>query len=187
MGPYADITFFTKYQTFLVGLLGFLGVMATLWWNARLARVARIEAAAHERATLRVAIIEELKLVKAAFELRISQSDPKTADYSYIPKRQLPSTIYDKLVDRIGLLTSEEVAAVMHAYGLLEQLPERLGLISEEVTEHDGVPSHMSDSFFIVKSEHMDEARRIHESYLKVIEVAINKLTANMPESKARR
>ena len=30
--------FFKTYQTLIVGFLGFLGVMTTLWWNARLQR-----------------------------------------------------------------------------------------------------------------------------------------------------
>jgi hypothetical protein len=35
---------FDHYQTTIVGLLGFSGVILTLWWTARLARIAREEA-----------------------------------------------------------------------------------------------------------------------------------------------
>lgn len=170
MGPYDDITFFTKYQTFLVGLLGFLGVMATLWWNARQARAAREETVRHERATLRTAMIEELRLVKGAFELRIEQTARDSrADFSYVPKR-LPILIYDRLLDRIGILSSSEVAAIMHAYGIVQQLPDRLRLISK--TPED------NPDFFEVESEQFEMLRGIHERYLQVVDEAIRKLEA---------
>jgi hypothetical protein len=37
------------FQPGIVGLLGFLGVMATLWWNGHLARTARRETIEHTR------------------------------------------------------------------------------------------------------------------------------------------
>src|SRR4051812_21261082 len=56
---------FIKVQTSIVGVIGFTGVMITLWWNARLARQGRLATLRQTRRTLRTALREELTLVRA--------------------------------------------------------------------------------------------------------------------------
>jgi hypothetical protein len=55
-------TWIQEFQTLTVGIIGFAGVISTLLINARQAREQRREERRHERQTLRVALIEELKI-----------------------------------------------------------------------------------------------------------------------------
>jgi hypothetical protein len=56
------------FQAGIAGILGFLGVILTLWINARLARAARLNAIEHERTSVRVAFAEELKLIEKSLK-----------------------------------------------------------------------------------------------------------------------
>jgi hypothetical protein len=54
------------YQTLIAGSLGFLGVMATLWWNGHLQRKLEERRERREASALRTALIEELKQQREA-------------------------------------------------------------------------------------------------------------------------
>ncbi|HEY1897011.1 MAG TPA: hypothetical protein VGG62_12090 [Terracidiphilus sp.] len=59
-------TFVQQYQTLIVGILGFTGVMATLAINAWLARKAERRKIEHETRVLRIALTEEMKVQRDA-------------------------------------------------------------------------------------------------------------------------
>ena len=78
------------------------------------------------------------------------------------------------LLDRIGLLAESEVAAVMRAYLLIRQMPERLELIREL-----GTKDERYERFVRVGGKLFATAKQMHENYLEDIDAAISVL----PES----
>lgn len=66
---------FDKFQTFIVGILGFGGVIFTIYMNACLSRVQHERQIGHERESLRTALCSELTLIKNIFCNRCEQTD----------------------------------------------------------------------------------------------------------------
>jgi hypothetical protein len=66
-------TFFKDYQSAIVGAVGFLGVMLTLWVNARLARISRETTITHQRNSVRAAIAGELGLLEYEAKLMLDE------------------------------------------------------------------------------------------------------------------
>ena len=60
--------FLTEYQTLIVGTIGFLGVMLTIFATAQMNRRQHAREAEHEARIVRTALLVELKLAKEAFE-----------------------------------------------------------------------------------------------------------------------
>ncbi len=57
-----------NYQTLIVGVVGFAGVILTLLYNAKTARAQRDEEREHERRALRAALIAELQINRYSLE-----------------------------------------------------------------------------------------------------------------------
>lgn len=107
------------FQTFIVGGLGFLGVVVTLIVNASLARSQREAVATHERTCLRVALKEELTLLRQTYEHQAKDllRAPEDEDgYHDIPPYEMTS-VYQAMLPKIGALSPKEVSLVLQAYG----------------------------------------------------------------------
>ena len=106
------------YQTLIVGIVGFGGVMLTLAFNAHLARQQREEELARERFKLRIALLEELKIIRSGLQEALERSEGLEVEGTgvYYLHNVPISGAYDLFLDRIGLLTPEEVSKVMLAY-----------------------------------------------------------------------
>jgi hypothetical protein len=118
------LEWYQPFQTSVVGLLGFTGVIATLRWNARTAREGRRETFERERASLRAGLIEELKLLRAvcssactycedAHERNMDREDDEPP--VFISRYEEPQ-IFASLADKIGLLPPIEVACIIRAH-----------------------------------------------------------------------
>jgi hypothetical protein len=106
-----------KFQSGLVGLLGFFGVMMTLWWNARLARQARQETYDREAQSLRSSLIEELEILR--LDMATNYWDIVDALTSGSDVRTLlpfiPITVYPEVIDKLGTLRSREIRYIIRA------------------------------------------------------------------------
>src|SRR5215470_2576002 len=106
--------FTMQYQTLIVGILALLGVIATLAWNARLARRQHDRQVQHERAVVRVALRAELQEIAAAYRHRIETLE---VDEGRFEGTRLPldtmTDVYKSLIQRIGLLSETEVRAAL--------------------------------------------------------------------------
>ncbi|HZL61467.1 MAG TPA: hypothetical protein VFC32_04120 [Pseudolabrys sp.] len=122
------------FQTLIVGIIGFAGVIATLWFNARQARNQRIDERHHESEALRTALIEELKIIRESVTENAAGSD-KSQD-AFVPTDPMDDA-YRAFTHRIGLLSEGEVRKVMYAYLTLRTYNAKLFLI--------GVPTHTSE------------------------------------------
>ena len=145
-------TWIENHQNLTVGIIGFLGVIATLLYNARQAGIQRRKELFHERQTLRVALAEELRINRESFVRSIKSLDTDTAldkapgggEY-WVPTDEMED-VYRSFIDRIGLLSQFEVRKIMNAYLTLRAYTAVLLLQSiplETDVRHVPVPSQM--------------------------------------------
>ena len=158
------------YQTIVVGVVGFAGVICTIRFNAKNARNERRAERDHERDTLRVALIAELKinrrtLTENTSTLRECSSDPESK--AFIPTDPM-NHAYLTLVPRIGLLSEDEVSKVMEAYLTLETLDAKLFLL--------GVPVPTSPRHVDVPGTNLRAVAQMQESVVPLVEAAIDAL-----------
>jgi hypothetical protein len=82
--------------------------------------------------------------------------------------------VYTHSIERLGLLSSEQVKLVMRAYLLIRAVPERLRLLPVE----QGAESLPDNSFIWVASKNAGIARQLHENFLEDIDKAISALSS---------
>lgn len=159
---------FEKYQTFFTGLLGFTGVVITMIVNARLQRSAQTRKLDHEAQTLRTALRAELDANRMAFEGRIEQLDERT-DFSHALVPNLPiHQIYTSHLDKLGLLSDDEVKKVIKAYLLISELFFRMRIL----VGTDNVIG-IDNEIIRLDQERRSTASDMHKSFLPDIEHAI--------------
>ena len=129
METLANLDFYERFQTAIVGVLGFAGVIIALISNARLVRRDRLEALRQERAALRTALVEELKILKLSLEDGIQKLEEQDDRSGAIVPTDPMSDVYNAFVPRIGILTSQEVKKVMWAYLSVREFRKNLVLL----------------------------------------------------------
>ena len=112
----ANLDFFERFQTAIVGVLGFAGVIIALFINAWLLRKDRLETLDWERTALRTALVEELRILKLSLELNIKELEKKSGKGGFIVPTDTMSDVYNAFIPKLGMLTSQEVKKVMWAY-----------------------------------------------------------------------
>src|SRR5262245_53443377 len=126
------------YQALIVGGLGFAGVITTLAVNARLARKQEERKEHREARALRTALIAELRQQKGGLEQAAETTDEAAKQHGNDPEHEgvLPLVRYDAVfnasVDKLGLLSSRQVAAVYEAYLQMRTLTWRLRLLEAQ-------------------------------------------------------
>ena len=141
-------TWIEDHQILMAGIIGFSGVMLTLWNNARQKRIQRRKERFHERQTLRVALAEELRINRQSFvESKKTLATHGPGEY-WVPTDEMED-VYRAFIDRIGLLSQVEVSKVMNAYLTLRSYTAALLLHFhsrplETDVRHVPVPAEMS-------------------------------------------
>lgn len=158
------------YQTIVVGVVGFGGVIITIWFNAKIARDERRSERDHERYTLRVALIAELKINRDSLtdsmnKLREHSSDTKGE--AFIPT-DLMNHAFQANVPRIGVLSEDEVGKAMEAYLTLETFNASLFLLGVSVPNS---PQHVK-----VPGTNLQTIAQMQESVCLQVEAAIDAL-----------
>ena len=126
---------------------------------------------------LRSALRAELQVLRDAYVVRINtfaeaQWDGST---SVIVPLDTMTDAYSQLLNRLGLLSPEEIRAVTQAYLLVMQMPERIRLL-----QHQHATSHeLNSNFAKVGSTLFAALEEIHQSYLDKIEAAVTVLSAS--------
>jgi hypothetical protein len=83
--------------------------------------------------------------------------------------------VYQSLLDNIGLLSDKEIEKVINAYLLIAEVPYRLKLLC-------GTDNLSGTGEFIrLREEHMETARKMHESILPKIIEAIDAIDVHLP------
>jgi hypothetical protein len=119
-----------EFQSGIVGLLGFCGVILTMAWNARLARTARQEAIQHIRVTTRLALREELKAYRKQFETVLTFLSRKEDRplFTIAPTAE----VYKALLKDLGSLDANEVEPVIGAHANLILVEEALRSLADD-------------------------------------------------------
>ena len=130
-------TWIEGHQNLTVGIVGFVGVIFTLWFNARQAREQRRDERCHEIKTLRTALIEELKINRESFVSNVEQTNEGSETVGCFVPTDCMDDAYRAFIHRIGLLSQAEVRKVMFAYLSLQTYYAKLFLL--------GVPVETSD------------------------------------------
>jgi hypothetical protein len=161
-----------EFQSLIVGVIGFTGVIATLLTNALLARRQHAGQVRHESDVLRAALIAELQLIREAFMDRIAAINGAENRAGMLVPLDSLSDVYESLIDRIGLLSEPETRAVVRAYVLVRQLPGRIKLLNRE---------HATDverelGWAYVEGPLFGALKILHENYLRDIDAALVEL-----------
>ena len=125
--------FIQDWQTAIVGGLGFLGVMATLWFNARLSRGQFEREQDARRRSLRTALLAELNAVAKVFEEIATMKPPSNGTARHIPKLKL--RVAPSVVPDLGLLSQEELDGLMDALIGYEEAYKVTALYALEETD----------------------------------------------------
>ena len=141
-------------------------MIITLVTNARLARAQHERQVEHEGKVLRVALRAELEAVAEAYRDRIKSFDNPGVIGGALYPLDTRSKVYKSMIGRIGLLSATEVKAVLRAYLLIEQLPDRVKMLaSDDRKTEPGFVFMLADSF--------GPLRQMHLNYLADIEAAL--------------
>jgi len=157
-----DPDWLNNYQTLIVGVIGFAGVIITLLVNAKIPRDQRRDEIEHERATLRAALVEELKIIRDSLQgnlARFEELPPNGKKGLFLPTDPMDDA-YRSFVPRLGLLTEPEVHKVMNAYLYLRTYTARLFLI--------GVPPHTGPRHVQVPPENLELLRAEMEAAIPI-------------------
>ncbi|MBF4246976.1 hypothetical protein EA004_18395 [Vibrio anguillarum] len=162
---------FDKYQTFIAGLLGFLGVIATIRSNGKQNRGLLIEQVNQESRALRRALIEELSLVANTYKTNIEDLSISNNPHgiAYLPENPHIAA-YGQLVPRFGLLDTEEIKKTMLAYQLIQELPDRFRLLQPRDSKV------CRDGFITIERQDYATVVEIYDSFLSPVLEAIELL-----------
>ncbi|OIQ66506.1 hypothetical protein GALL_519230 [mine drainage metagenome] len=163
-----------RFQTSLVGVLGFTGVILTMVVNARTQRNLQAAQREHKVRSLRTALLVELKTNVQMYETRISDFSKADGTHHALIPSKVTNNIYHSSLPDIGLLSENEVSAVLRAYLLIEEMPYRLRLL----VGTDKVGGY-SDEFIIIDAGTQQAAQKVHEALLLTLGEAVAVLGRN--------
>jgi hypothetical protein len=163
--------FVRQFQTLIVGAFGFIGVMATLAFNAWLARRQHDRTVSHERTSVRVALRAELEAIAESYRDRITMlGEPEQRHSGATLTLDTMTAVYRSAISRLGLLSAAEIRLVLKAYLLVEQLPDRIKLLADSTFVTD-------PGYVYIPVLNFATAAQMHRNYLGDIELAIAALS----------
>lgn len=168
--------FIRAYQTLVVGLLGFAGIIVTLLVNAYLQRAQDRRRAKQEARGLRIALMEELRVQRMVLE-EVAESLGTAEDngdagvrFGLVPLQRY-SRVFDRSIDKLGLLTGRELAYVFAAYLPLSAMTWKLKAM-ESATQHRDASGDIAR----ITPQHFDAVKKMHRNSLLAIDAAMREL-----------
>lgn len=173
------------YQTLIGAILGFPGIMYTLYKNNKnqLQLQAdqkehdlqmQAEHIRHETNTLRLALKSELTSNIKIYRGRVEELGQPTGNLVFIPTKTFDAT-YLSLRDRLGSLTEEEVDNVLRAYQLIDEFSYRLRNAIR--IEECGV---IHDEYLLFDVGKADDIIDLHRVFIGEFEKAVKSLNKNL-------
>ena len=163
------LSWIERFQTGIVGVFGFLGVIYTIYSNGKLARDQHERQLNHERAGLRTALCAELELFRDIYADRSKSLSTVAEGQSSLLPDSPHVTVYHQLLDKLGLLTGSEVTLLMKAYALISELPVRVRLLELE----DFGANHVRPGYIEVSGRKATAVASMHDGFRKVLEEAL--------------
>lgn len=156
-----------EFQTAIVGIVGFVGVILTLAMNARLAR-RQHELETHARRTaVRASLLAELDAFLGILERNSKVRDDLKPGQAAVPR--VHRLLSKEMVGEIGLLEPDEIALTLEALIAVDDLDRKLCLVAVEVAEHHVFISHEDEK---IRSS-------IYRGLIPSVSAAVKKLSEN--------
>lgn len=185
------ISYSINIGTFISTLVGFIGVIVTLWYNAYQARKQQERQWQHEqekaeakdandRTALRNALTVELEEILSALQMFLEYTEENKGEgfIGFIPLNvELSTAIYRAVLPRITILSTLEISAVAGAYtGLIDRMnPSRW--IDRNHSEHS--PYHAD--LYIGSAKAVSVSIKIALSILKQHQDELPQLGTQLP------
>lgn len=128
----ATLDLLLKFQTALVGLVGFAGVILTLVVNSRIARRQVQDQRRHDRLALQRALLAELESQRETITNNIADIEKRAGEEyegMYHPRLLVP--IFDASIPRLGLVDDAGLPAILHGFQVIRGFNRRLSFIAE--------------------------------------------------------
>lgn len=157
-----------------IGIVGFGGVIITLLYNAALDRQRHDREVKHQRDIVRTALLAELRRNLEHFQEGMTAIQKATDRKSCIllPVKPL-CEVYDLYVERIGVLTSEQVRSTMAAYAYIKSRTDRMSVVSV-LTYGDAPP--IAHGQLEIRTGILDVLKAYDENSIRHIRQALDSL-----------
>ncbi|MBF9029771.1 hypothetical protein HKCCE3408_05125 [Rhodobacterales bacterium HKCCE3408] len=165
------LDFVRDFQSLIVGLFGFAGVIITLNVNARIERRARVDAMQHRRLAVITAVEAEIAIYRSSFK-RISDFADKVTDQVVVPRMLLRH--FDAVSTEIGLLGPVLSRSVLNAVLAIEEINAMFAMEAEEETEYNFSISLDTLKFAV---ERMGQNGEILDGVLTELEAARDRIS----------
>ncbi len=162
---------FKDFQSLIVGIIGFSGVMLTLYINARIGRTNIKNGIEHERNMLKNALSSELDFSLTLFQKMVTPSNMAGQKVNAFYPEETPQLVYKAFISKLGLLSSEQAAAVITAYALINELPMRLMLFSDSASSENS-----KKGYIYISENHEKNALNSYKMCIPSIEHALESL-----------
>ena len=168
------VEYLERFQTSVVGVLGFTGVILTMIVNAKTQRGLQSTQRQHDVRSLRTALLVELKENVRMYEDRISTLSKADGTHHALMPSRVTNSIFQSSLSKVGLLSADVVESVLRAYLLLEEMPYRLRLLVG--TNNVG---GYNDEFIRIDADRQHDAKKIHDALLPRLREAVAALERN--------
>jgi len=165
------LCYLKTYQTLVAGIVGFTAVVFTMLANAYLQRAQHKRAIQHEKQALRSALKAELNANIQIYEHRIEQFNEPGGDKDALMQNKVQDNVYNRLLEKIGILEPGEIKAIIEAYQLIYETPYRIRIL----VGTDAIGGFENEHIRL-KSEHIGTVKKIHKALMPKILAAIESI-----------
>ena len=138
--------------------------------NAKIQRKLEENRIKHEKMSIRTAIKSELVANKNAYELRINQlNEPGHENDQVLIPNKVIDGIYRTLLNKIGMLTEDEVEKILNAYLLMEEVPYNIRILAGT----NNIVGYKDEIIMIREKKILEKVEKMHSTYLPKINDAI--------------
>ncbi|WP_299842136.1 hypothetical protein [uncultured Roseovarius sp.] len=128
------LSFAKEFQTAIVGVIGFGGVILTQVLNARYARQREDAARQAKRNAVVRSVLAELRIMHASISQNVNRPEPEEEALFHMPT--LPRLLTNSLMNELGVLPADAIDSVLLALLSIDDINNRLSLRAAKI--HDG-------------------------------------------------
>lgn len=159
-----------QFQTTIVGIVGFVGVMWTLRANSQNALTEHKRQIRSRRTALRRILAAELRNYERALSKNLATQRP---DGEFLSVGRINKLLSDQLTADLGLLEVDEIDVVVNALISLDGMAHFL----------ENISSQASDTRFLLPAESWEEFQVVNSTTAKALKYAVQAL--ELHESRA--
>jgi hypothetical protein len=152
------------FQTAIVGVIGFLGVIWTIRQNASLAREIETRKLKNIIDGARKIVIEELKAFLRIYENGLKGFEPKQDENLLIPR--FKRFISPDVMSEIALLTNDQAQAAIQALLTIDEMDRSVSLLAKHTDEKYFTVT--SDGFPVIQEMYSRQVEKLNEALKKL-------------------